>query len=121
MTGAEGEGSSHSDRPRRAAPSRSSDALAPVPEDGNARSADIATYKSAPGARVNIKRQRLNKLIEVVNGFLRGRLSAPAVRNFEVLQQEILAEQALINNAGQPQPQPHQPTPTPTPIPTPMP
>src|SRR5438552_14680733 len=43
MTGAEGEGSSHSDRPRRAAPSRSSDALAPVSEDGNARSADIAT------------------------------------------------------------------------------
>src|SRR5438477_10489340 len=43
MTGAEGEGSSHSDRPRRAAPSRSSDALAPVSEDRNARSADIAT------------------------------------------------------------------------------
>jgi hypothetical protein len=214
MTGAEGEGSSHSDGPRRAAPSRSSDGLAPVPEEGNARSADIATlagvassqplgqslralaaahglpprwvlnyqrtlgnqvtqrllgervpptsgqdgslapaaagvqrkylvppyvepsidfngltyadlraqietYKSAPGARVNIKQQRLNKLIEVVNGFLSGRLSAPAVRNFEALQQEILAEQALINNAGQSQPQ--QPTPTPTPIPTPIP
>src|SRR5205085_10563202 len=52
--------------------------------------AQIETYRSAPGARVNVKQQRLNKLIEVVNGFVGGRLSAPAARNFEVLRQEIL-------------------------------
>jgi hypothetical protein len=76
----------------------------------------IEKYKQSPKARANVKQDKLNALIQVVNGFLQGTLGTVMRGYFNTLREEIVGEQARINSeSAQTSTQTPAQTPTPTP------